>query len=224
VKTSLDALKEAGIPVVTLNAPLAGETYAAVISDTVEQGTISGELLEKALLAAGIPMEGPVVFQTLPFVHPNAETREKGFRDVLAKYPDIEIIELTGISPEEHFNAFDGAIKANPDMLGAWGLYSSATVGMMNAQKSNGTTIPLSSVDNDKPILAGIYNGEVVGTAAYSSIAPAWWSMTQIVNLLNGDPIPGVMFYENMKVTKDNVEEAFAHYYPGKTLQDYRKV
>jgi hypothetical protein len=25
-----------------------------------------------------------------------------------------------------------------------------------------------------------------------------------------------------MKVTKDNVEEAFAHYYPGKTLQDYR--
>jgi hypothetical protein len=45
--------------------------------------------------------------------------------------------------------------------------------------------------------------------------------MTQIVNLLNGDPIPGVMFYENMKVTKDNVEEAFAHYYPGKTLQDY---
>jgi ABC-type sugar transport system substrate-binding protein len=81
--------------------------------------------------------------------------------------------------------------------------------------------VPLSSVDNDKPILAGIYNGEVVGTAAYSSIAPAWWSMTQMVNLLNGDPIPGVMFYENMKVTKDNVEEAFAHYYPGKTLQDY---
>jgi hypothetical protein len=46
--------------------------------------------------------------------------------------------------------------------------------------------------------------------------------MTQMVNLLNGKPIPGVMFYENMKVTKDNVEEAFAHYYPGKTLKDYR--
>jgi hypothetical protein len=24
-----------------------------------------------------------------------------------------------------------------------------------------------------------------------------------------------------MKVTKDNVEDAFAHYYPGQTLQDY---
>ena len=221
VKTALDALEKANIPVVTLNAPLAGNTNAVVISDTVEQGTISGELLEQALLASGKPMKGEIVFQTLPFVHPNAATRAKGFKDVFAKYLDIKITELTGISPEDHFKAFDGAIKANPDMLGAWGLYSSATIGMMNAQKSNGSKIPLSSVDNDKPILAGIYNGEVVGTAAYSSIAPARWAMNEIVNLLNGVPIPGVVFYANMKVTKDNVEEAFAHYYPGQTLQDY---
>ena len=221
VKTALDALEKANIPVVTLNAPLAGNTNAAIISDTVGQGTISGELLEQALLASGKPMKGEVVFQTLPFVHPNAATRAKGFKDVFTKYPDIKITELTGISPEDHFKAFDGAIKANPDMLGAWGLYSSATVGMMNAQKANGSKIPLSSVDNDKPILAGIFNGEVLGTAAYSSIAPARWAMTEIVNKLNGDPIPGIVFFENMKVTKDNVEEAFAHYCPGQTLQGY---
>ncbi len=221
VKTALDALEKANIPVVTLNAPLAGTINAAVISDTVEQGTISGELLEQALLASGKPMKGEIVYQTLPFVHPNAATRAKGFKDVFTKYPDIKITELTGISPEDHYTAFDGAIKANPDMLGAWGLYSSATIGMMNAQKANGSNIPLSSVDNDKPILAGIYNGEVLGTAAYSSIAPARWCMSQMVNLLNGAPIPGIVFYENMKVTKDNVEDAFAHYYPGQTLQDY---
>jgi len=221
VKTALDALEKANIPVVTLNAPLAGNVNAAVISDTVEQGTISGELLEQALLASGIPMTGEVVYQTLPFVHPNAATRAKGFIDVFTKYPDIKITELTGISPEDHFKAFDGALKANPDMLGAWGLYSSATVGMMNAQTSNGTKVPLSSVDNDKPILAGIYNGEVLGTAAYSSIAPARWAMSEMVNLLNGAPIPGIVFYENMKVTKDNVEAAFEHYYPGQTLQGY---
>jgi ribose transport system substrate-binding protein len=188
----------------------------------VEQGKIAGELLEQALLASGKEMKGPVVFQTLPFVHPNAETREKGFRDVFAKYPDIEIIELTGISPEEHFNAFDGAIKANPDMIGAWCLYSSATIGMLNAKKANGKDdLLLSSVDNDKPILAGVYNGEIVGTAAYSSIAPARWAMTQIVNLLNGDPIPGIVFYENRTVTKDTVEADFEHYYPGQTLEGY---
>jgi ribose transport system substrate-binding protein len=222
VKTALDALERANIPVVTLNAPLAGNTYAAVISDTVEQGTIAGELLEQALLASGKPMKGSIVYQTLPFVHPNAATRAKGFTDVFTKYPDIKVIELTGISPEDHYNAFDGAIKANPDMIGAWGLYSSATIGMLNAKLANAKNdLLLSSVDNDKPILKGIYDGDIVGTAAYSSIAPARWSMSQIVNLLNGADIPGIVFYANMNITKDNVESAFEHYYPGKTLKEY---
>jgi ribose transport system substrate-binding protein len=222
VKTALDALERANIPVVTLNAPLAGSTHAAVISDTVEQGRIAGELLEKALLAAGKEMEGSIVYQTLPFVHPNAATRAKGFVDVFTKYPDIRIIELTGISPEDHYNAFDGAIKANPDMIGAWGLYSSATIGMLNAKLANSKNdLLLSSVDNDKPILKGIYDGDIVGTAAYSSIAPARWCMSQIVNLLNGADIPGIIFYANMEVTKDNLDSAFEHYYPGNTLKDY---
>ena len=221
VKTALDALEAANIPVVTLNAPLAGNINAAVISDTVEQGTIAGELLEKALLASGKPMKGEIVYQTLPFMHPNAATRARGFKDVFAKYPDITLTELTGISAEDHFKVFDVAIKTNPDILGAWGLYSSATIGMMNAQKANGSKIPLSSVDNDKPILAGIDKGEVVGTAAYSAAAPARWCMSEMVNLLNGAPIPGIVFYENMKVTKENVAEAFAHYYPGMTLNNY---
>jgi ribose transport system substrate-binding protein len=221
VKIALDALEAANIPVITLNAPLAGKINAAVISDTVEQGTIAGELLEQFLRSSGKPMKGEVVYQTLPFMHPNAATRAKGFKDVFAKYPEITMTELTGISADDHFKAFDIAIKANPEILGAWGLYSSATIGMMNARKANGSKIPLSSVDNDKPILAGIDKDDVVGTAAYSAAVPSRWCMSEMVNLLNGAPIPGIVFYENMKVTKENVAEAFTHYYPGKTLKEY---
>lgn len=222
VKTSLDALEAAGIPVITLNSPLAGSADAAVISDTVEQGAIAGQLLVEALEEAGTAMEGSIIYQTLPFVHPNALTRAKGFVDTFADYPDIEVVELTGISPEEHYTAFDGALKGYPDMIGAWGLYSSATIGMMNAKTANAADhILLSSVDQDKPILKGIYDGDVVGTAAYSSIAPAWYCMSQMVNLLNGAEIPGIIFYANMAITPDNVESAFEHYYPGKTLQEF---
>ncbi|HNY83889.1 MAG TPA: substrate-binding domain-containing protein [Anaerolineaceae bacterium] len=222
VKTALDALEKAGIPVVSLNAPLAGNVDSLVIGETVEQGAIAGSLLEKALLDSGKEMKGTIVYQTLPFVHPNAATRAKGFVDTFTKYPDIKVEELTGISPEEHYTAFDGALKAYPDMIGAWGLYSSATIGMMNAKEANNRNdILLSSVDQDKPILKGIKDGLIVGTAAYSSIAPANWCMSQMVNLLNGAPIPGVVFYANMAITPENVAEAFEHYYPGKTLQDY---
>ena len=107
-------------------------------------------------------------------------------------------------------------------MIGAWGLYSPATIGMMNAKLANSRgDILLSSVDQDKPILKGIYDGDVVGTVAYSPIASAWWCMSQMVNLLNGASIPGIVFYANMAITADNVEEAFEHYFPGQTLQEY---
>ncbi len=222
VKGALDALKAAGIPVITLNPALAGEATSVVMSECTEQGAMAAKLLIDYLLANNIEMKGTVVFQTLPFVHPNAATRAKGFKDAFIPYPDITIVELTGISPEDHYTAFEGAIASyGKDLIGAFGLYSSATIGMMNANKANKANIPLTSIDNDKVILEGIYNGEVLGSCCYSSTSPAFWCMSQMINLLNGCEIPAAMFYPNTNVTKDNVAEMFEFYYNGKTLADY---
>jgi ribose transport system substrate-binding protein len=221
VKGALDALNEAGIKVITLNPPLAGEVDSIVMSECTEQGRMAGELLLNHLLDNNVEMKGTIVFQSLPFVHPNAATRADGFKSVFANYPDVKIVELSGVSPEEHYTAFEGALLAYPDMIGAFGLYSAATVGMMNAKKANNSNVPLTSIDNDKPILQGIYEGDVLGSCCYSSTAPAIWCMSQLVNLLNGEEIPSTMFYSNKVVTKDNVEEMFPYYYNGKTLADY---
>jgi len=221
VKPALDALEQAGIPVIAINAPLAGNVDSVVMSECVEQGKLAAETLEAKLLEEGSEMKGEIIIQTLPFVHPNAATRIEGFREVFEKYPDIELIELTGTSPEEHYTAFEGAIQAYTNILGAFGLYSSATIGMNNAKKAAGKDIPLASIDNDKIILAGIYNGEILGSACYSSTTPAHWAVSGIVNKLNGVEIPGIYYYPNTMVTKDNVEEMFSFYYGGKTLEDY---
>ena len=221
VKDALDKLADANIPVVTLNAPLAGEADAIVFSECVEQGQIAGQMLIDHLNKEGVELSGKVIFQTLPFVHPNAVTREIGFREAFAAYPDVEIVMLTGISPEDHYVAFEGALLAYPDMIGAWGLYSSATIGMMNAKLAANSPVPLTSIDNDKIILAGIKEGNIIGSACYSSIAPAWWTMTLMVNMLNGVTIPGTIMYENIGVTPANVEAMFEHYYPGQTLAGY---
>lgn len=223
VKGALDSLEQAKIPVVTIDAPpQLGNIDSAVVYDCIEQGRLAGEALEAALLAQGSDMKGVIFYGTLPFVHPNAVTRELGFFQVFEKYPDIEIKALTGESPEDHYTAFEGAIQANPDMLGAWGLYSSATYGMMNAIKAaNRPDILLTSVDNDRVILEGIFNGEVLGSACYSAIDGSRLGLMQMINLLEGVNIPGLVYQENIMVTKDNVEEMFTAYYPGKTLADY---
>jgi ribose transport system substrate-binding protein len=218
----LKKLKDAKIPVMAGNPPLVGEVNSVMTIDNVEIGRKSAEFIVNALKAKG-KVEGKVVFQTLPFLHPNAETREAGFREVLGTYPGIQIIKLTGISPEEHYAAFEGAMQANPDMVAAWGLYSSAVIGMANARKAAGkTNIILVGVDNDRPILAGISNGEITGSVGYNAYNHAEWTMSNLVNLLNGVEVPGQIIGPIEVITKDNVSRLFKMYYGGKSLEDYK--
>ena len=221
VQGALDACAEAGIPAVTLNPALEGSATAGVLGECVEQGRMAGELLVDELLAKGSDMKGIITISTLNFVHPNAATREKGFRDAFADYPDIEFKQLAGVSPEDHYTLFEGALTEYGDeLLGAFGLYSSATIGVMNAAEAAGSDVPITSIDNDKVILEGINDGKLLGSACYSSTAPAFWCMSAMVNILNGVEVPSIYWYANMKVTKDNVAEAFEHYH-GQTLEEY---
>ena len=209
VQGALDALKEAGIPVIVFNPALAGEFDSVCMSECCEQGEMAAQLLIDHLVSSGSDMKGVVVYQTLPFTHPNAATRAKGFKDAFAQYPDIE-------------TAFEGALMNYGDkLIGAFGLYSSATIGMMNAAQAAGSDVPITSIDNDKVILEGVYEGKLLGSCCYSSTAPIKWCLSQLVNKLNGAEIPNVMFYANTLVTKENVEEMFEFYYNGKTLADY---
>jgi ribose transport system substrate-binding protein len=225
-KPILEKLKEAGIPVMAGNPPLVGEVNAVMTIDNVEIGRKSAEFIVEALRKKGA-VKGTVVFQTLPFLHPNAETREAGFREVLGAHPGIEVIELTGISPEEHYTALEGALQANPDMVAAWvvaawGLYSSAVIGMANARKAaKRDDIILVGVDNDRPILAGIYKGEITGSVGYNAYNHAYWTISNLVNILNGAEVPGHIIGPIEVIEKSNVTELFEMYYGGRTLKDY---
>jgi ribose transport system substrate-binding protein len=220
-KPILEKLKQAGIPVMAGNPPLIGEVNSVMMIDNVEIGRKSAEFIVDALKKKGA-VKGKVVFQTLPFLHPNAETREAGFREVLGKHPGIQIIELTGISPEEHYTAFEGAMQANPDMVAAWGLYSSAVIGMANARKAaKRDDIVLVGVDNDRPILAGICKGEITGSVGYNAYNHAYWTSTNLVNLLNGAEVPGQIIGPIEVISKKNVSDLFKMYYGGRALQDY---
>jgi ABC-type sugar transport system substrate-binding protein len=168
-KPILEKLKEAGIPVMAGNPPLIGEVNSVMTIDNVEIGRKSAEFIVDSLKAKG-GVKGTVVFQTLPFLHPNAETREAGFREVLGKHSGIEIIELTGISPEEHYTALEGAMQAHPD---------------------------------------------------YNAYNHAYWTLSNIVNILNGAEVPGQIIGPIEVIEKSNVSDLFEMYYGGRTLADY---
>ena len=167
-------------------------------------------------------MKGTIYYGTLPFIHPNAVTREKGFFQAFEGYPDIKIKALTGESPEDHYTAFEGIVAGDDSIIGLWGLYSSATYGIMNVVKASGKNYPITSVDNDRVILEGIYNGEVLGSSCYSAVEGSRLALMLTINLLEGKEVPAIVYQTNTYIDKNNVEEMFPVYYgEGKTLADY---
>ena len=220
VKDAVEACAEAGIPMVSFDAPpLAGQVDAVVMYDAVEQGRLAGDALREALLAAGSDMKGVIYYGNLPYIHPNAQTREAGFISAFEDYPDVEFKMLTGETVEEFYAAMEGAIMADPDMLGAWGLFSAATWGFYQAIQASGEDILLSSVDCDTVILQGIKDGGILGSTCYAPTEGIRLAAMTMVKMLNGETVPGITYQSNRFLTADNVEELFEIYHPGESLE-----
>ena len=81
-KDGLEALHEAGIPVITLDAPpCAGEVDACVVYDAVEQGRQAGDALREYLLSNGSDMKGTIYYGTLqPSEDPQIQTAIKALK------------------------------------------------------------------------------------------------------------------------------------------------
>lgn len=222
VAPAIEKLRNAGIPVVAGNPPMAGEVDAINFMDQYEVGRQSGIQIAEALLAKKGEVSGKVLYGTLPVFHPNAVGRVTGFKETLDSYGgEIEYIEIQSLKQEEAYTKFQDALLANPDTDVAWAVMSATMLGILAAVKDTGSDVIIGGVDNDRPILAGIANGDIVGTIAYSGFESGYWALVQMVNLLNGVEIPGVLGRPINPVDKDNVEEMFKYYYKGETLEGY---
>lgn len=217
VKDAIDALEAAGIPTVSFDAPpLADTTHDAVVMyDAVEQGYLAGVALRDAIIASGRELSGKIYYGNLPYIHPNAQTREAGFKSAF-EGDDVEFVMIPGETPEEFYAGMEAYIMADPDMLGAWGLFSAATWGMYQAIQASGEDILLSSVDCDTVILQGIKDGGILGSTCYSPTEGARLAAKVMVELLNGEEVPGITYQSNKFLDASNVEEMFEIYHPGK--------
>ena len=221
VKDALDACTEANIPVVTLNPAMEGTANAGVLSDHVEQGRMAGEMLLDYMKANHISASGIILISTLDSAHPYTAARAKGIHDAFKDCPYIQFKVLADDSAEDHAFLFESAIVTYGDsLLGCYGLNASATIGCMDGAREIGSDLPIISFDNDATTFKDIVDGRLLGAVCSSFTAPSFWCMSAMVNLLNGVEVPSIYWNANLKVTQDNVAEAFEHYY-GQTLVDY---
>ncbi len=107
---------EAGIPVVTFNTD--SETSKRIAfygQDTVESGRVQAKFLAEYMGG-----KGKVLITSCDAAAPWSQNREKGVREKMAEYPDIEVIGILNAKGDEQttYAAIENAIVANPDLAG----------------------------------------------------------------------------------------------------------
>ena len=134
--------EEAGIKVVFMdNVPkgqVGGKDYVAVVSaDNKGAGIISGHQMAKSLGGQG----------TIGLIHHEADffvTKQmlEGFKEAIAQYPGIEIVEDIGVAGPDFAGDAQAATTAiltkHPDLNGMWGVWDLPAEGIIAAARAAG--------------------------------------------------------------------------------------
>ena len=136
--------RDAGVKLVFMdNVPngfTGGEDYVAVVSaDNKGNGVASAHLMAKALEGQG----------TIALIYHDADffvtkQRYEGFKETIALYPGIEVVEEQGIGGPDFAGDAQAAATAiltkNPDLDGIWGVWDVPAEGIMAAARDAGRT------------------------------------------------------------------------------------
>lgn len=167
VGASIVAANKADIPVFTADiactSPL-GKVTAHIASDNVEGGRMAARLLAKA-----IGSKGKVAVLSHPEVASVAD-RVKGFKDELAKYPDMQLVaELSSDGKRDKaVRVMEDLIQAHADLKGVFGINDDTALGALAAVESAGKLNQIKIVGYDatpearSKIKAGQIYGDVI--------------------------------------------------------------
>jgi ABC-type sugar transport system substrate-binding protein len=133
VTASIKKAMDAGIPVITWDADAPDSARMLYIgTDNVAAGRTAGEEMAKAMGG-----KGKVAIINGALTALNAQQRVQGFKEAIAKYPDMEIIadEPTEDSLDKALSVSEQLLQAHPDLGGFYGVTGSGVPGAAGAVK-----------------------------------------------------------------------------------------
>lgn len=168
VRATLEACKEAGVPVIAFNVGTKNPELVAstIVSDNEESGHMCAKALAEALGGKGKVVE--ITFSTTTTCY----QRQKGFEDeIKANYPDIEILQSKDVekaTADYSQPIMVDFINANPELDGVFTINDPTARGAIAALKEANMIdkVKVVSVDGSDEGKGFIRAGEMVASAA----------------------------------------------------------
>lgn len=208
--SSVEEAEEMGIPVVCINLDTTVPHAGLVQMAGYEAGYLVGEAMAKQLNNKGnvVIIQGVIGAST-------AQLREAGFRDAIAKYPDIAILaaQPADWDKQKGMTVMNSFLQAYPKIDGVFGINDSMAEGAALAAEAAGRLkdMYIWGDDGQKDTLAMIEDGRMAGTIYTNCFEQGAMAAALCTYLLSSGinvsdiPRTGVINMAPIVVTKDNV-------------------
>jgi ribose transport system substrate-binding protein len=197
----------AGVPVVVIDSGLRGTAHAAFIAtDNHRGGELGGEHLARLL-------DGHGKVAMLRFQQGSASTmaREAGCLEVLARFPDIDVVSSDQYAGDEQQARQTAAslLLAHPDLDGVFCPNESTTHGFLVALQSSGKAgaVKFVGFDSSAPLQEGLARGQLHGLVLQDPVAMGRLGVEAIVAHLRGETVQREQHTELVLATPDNMTE-----------------
>ncbi|MGL6199366.1 MAG: sugar ABC transporter substrate-binding protein [Lachnospiraceae bacterium] len=204
---ALDALKEAGIPIINFDTEVADMDYIVsyVGSDNYNAGKVCGEDL-----VAKCPDGGKIIVLDSPTMN-SVVDRTNGFLEAIEGH-GFEIVAQQDAKGnlETAMGIAEDLLQGNSDVVAIFGGNDPTALGALAAANAAGMTdCMIYGVDGSPDIKAELASGEslIEGTGAQSPISIGQESVEVMYKYLDGEEVDERYPVETFLITADNVEE-----------------
>ena len=187
LKDSIDKAIAAGIPVITIDSDApASKRLFFIGTNSYQAGFTGGQRLAQELKG-----KGNVVVFTMPD-QPNLQDRLRGYKDALARTPDIKVTRVVDIQGDPRI-AFDTAtqiIGKERDKVDAFVCLEAQSgkevAGVLNSYHVTGKVVI--AMDTDQETLDWIQKGVIAATIAQKPYTMAFVGLQMLDNLYHHKP------------------------------------
>lgn len=202
----VEKAEKAGIPVVMFDSGVNSEIPKSfVATDNVAAGAIAGEEMAKA-----IGKKGKVAIVAHNAGTQTAIDREKGFKDAISKYSNIEIIN-TFFSDGDKSKALaitQDIMTTNPDIVGIYGTNEGSAVGVARAvqEKEMQDEIVVIGFDSSADEINFLEEDVMRGMVVQNPFNMGYLSVKNAVAVLEGNSVEARIDTGAIFVTKENLK------------------
>jgi len=202
---AIEACNAANIPVIAYNSPLDYEIASTVATDNYLAGQLVGEAMAKALDG-----KGKVAMLTYNVAEVCLD-RANGFKDAVAEYPDIEIVEEQEIQPgtDTALPVAENILQAYSDLNGFFALNDPSALGCVAAVESAGMLdqVKIVGVDGSDDAKEAIVDGKMLASAAQDPVTIGSQAVETAYKVIAGETVEKDIKIPSYLVDETNAAE-----------------